>query len=687
MDDERIEGAKLLIQEYLDKHHSIKDFKDTINLELQPLIIELSRLIEINPAIGKAIVKYLKTDFKAADAMIIDAVAEWSDDVIREVHYSIGGNDNDDSLFEFTSFSDFNHTNKNKLIRIKGTVESYSSPVSVPILFLFLCPNCGSEYKYIKETYPRCQCGTQKLRPIDKVLISRYYFSILEKNLKKEISEMGLAVAQCYFEIKGQRMPDDPLFTRALAGKEIDALVVLRMVEVIGKAGKQIIWHLELKGVKLLDERIISPERQQEIIETIRKDSKALHNLAVSMRHNVAYQEQYSLLTLMAAVGLHKGDADLEGINGAFNILFVGDPSLGKSFITKQILKYIPRGFFQVGRSTSSAYLGGTPISGKGEFEVKYGIFSLADDGYIIVDELDKLQKFKEDVMASIYTALSDGEHTLDTAYAKLHFRYRTNFIGLANYKNITSDREQKSLYSQIDIDTGILRRMDAVVIFKSPYRDETGTIEKEKHNYFLAVQSGRIKPSKPYDDEFCKDYGIIVTKFKQGPFTEKARETIENIARRRVEDLCNITDECAQLNADKKPIDDRFPNTLKRGAKIISRLLFANETNERHVQMFDDLLELVQFKELMQLGITSKVGLEIVMDRDNTARHRRMNKIDAILAVLYNSPKETFTYEILYDKVREYFETEMEFERILQGLVSKGDVYSPRPDLYMKQG
>lgn len=617
-------------EDYLEMNH--KQEQDSV----YPIVIHLADFFTLMPKELEIMDSFLDAHVEFHNTLT-QFIGAWSG-CKRDIYYSLErpSMDGDTAHIPFSPFDYINHIKENKLLRLRGTVESYSDFMSVPIMYKFECPSCGNKMQHKILKYLPCGCGRKRVKFKTRILASRCYFTLLEKMLDKKMLGSAPSVVQCYYEIQ-DIIPDKPLFDKNLVGKEVDVLCVVRAVDVIRNQKDEVHWRLQVRGLKLFDDGKISDDREKEIIETIRATNdpmKTLYNLATSMRDGVAFQDDYSVVCLIASVGVNADDEELKNMNSAINIVLVGDPSEGKTFVARQVLNYIPNGHFHVGRQNEKALLGATPaVSGMGDknFVVKVGLFKIADNGFIIFDELDKLQKFSPQVMASIYTAMGDGHHTVDTAFAKLYFQYRTNVIALANYKNITADKNLQSKYAQIDIESGILRRMDAVIIYKNPYEDEHGGIIESKYKHFLAIQSGRVATEKIYSENFCKDYGIAVTQYNQAPFTRECLLRIEELTTNRRAQIRNLTDEGAIENLSKKPVDNRYPNTLKRWAKTISRLLFAEKTEAIHAEIADAILDRVQFSELMRLGITSKVEMEIIAEQQKTIKHNRWERLDAV--------------------------------------------------------
>jgi DNA replicative helicase MCM subunit Mcm2 (Cdc46/Mcm family) len=266
---------------------------------------------------------------------------------------------------------------------------------------------------------------------------------------------------------------------------------------------------------------------------------------------------------------------------------------------------------------------------------IKAGKFQQAHGGCLINDELDKVQKYIPELMSAFYPSLGDGEHTLDTGLAtNIRFKYVTNTINIVNYTNVRADADNKALFTQIGIDAGILARMHIIMQVKCPYKNDDGTLNKERYDHYLGVQSGRIIPERVYDEKFCKDYGLLVKQYFNPPFMKDAMVAFEDMTRKLNQMGLDTQSEVAMRNLEKKPIDPRTMNAVKVISMIIARMLFEDETRPEHAQAAYDLLYLAMYKDLFQIGFGSKEDLIEYISQGETAKVEKKHHLEEAMKI-----------------------------------------------------
>jgi DNA replicative helicase MCM subunit Mcm2 (Cdc46/Mcm family) len=531
------------------------------------------------------------------------AVEDWSGNY-RDIYYKIP----DDGQIELTNFESVNHHKVGKLVRLKGIVDNYQTFISVPVLYIYECFACGEVYKLLKRQKIICKCGKHLNKHTSDELHSRMYFNIMEHSEGKA-SNMVL----CYFEV-GKKEYQQYLFHSGLIGEYIEILGSPKKVETILNKEPAVAYEIEVKGLKPSQKRYVSEKRKQEIIKIIKEDENAFENIAESITKRVYGYKILKQLILAVCVGLKKPDIDLgRDKNPALHLMVVGDPSIGKSYTAKQFLHYFHKSSYIQGvSSTAVGLLGGCDRNKQGGFIIRSGQVQKSSNSFLILDEMDKI---KEDTMKGLFTALSEGTHTLTNITGSHRFEYNTSFILIANPKGGKFDIGS-SKYAQIDLDPAFLSRVDIVHIPTKPYLKENSDVEIDPDKYaeYQKYRSGRKTFESHYDENFLLDYAQVVKEMKNPTFNDELKIKMEKFSMEKMLDS-QYTQQKGEFddaqNIEKKQIDERFMNTVYKVSKIVARASFSKQVHEKHFNIATNLIEEGMLKSLITKQIDDLTVVE----------------------------------------------------------------------------
>jgi replicative DNA helicase Mcm len=141
-----------------------------------------------------------------------------------------------------------------------------------------------------------------------------------------------------------------------------------------------------------------------------------------------------------------------------FHVFLIGDPGCAKSALGISAKDLHPHAFYTTSKTSSVAGLTAALVNADSTGDRKAleaGAMVLANGGYMIIDELDKMEK-KD--MGAFYEALEQQTVSINKAGAKVTLPTQCPVLAIANPKDGRYD-PYKSLSAQINIDPAILSR------------------------------------------------------------------------------------------------------------------------------------------------------------------------------------------------------------------------------------
>lgn len=206
---------------------------------------------------------------------------------------------------------------------------------------------------------------------------------------------------------------------------------------------------------------------------------------------------------------------------GLIHVLFVGDPSVGKSQLLGAVSKVSPLGFVISGKGASSVGLTAAVTKDtEGDWILSAGVVVLADRGIACIDEIDKMSP--EDRVA-MHEAMEQQRISIHKATIHTELPARTTIIAAANPSMGRYD-SNKSISDNIkNLPVTLLSRFDLIFIIKDvPSQDKDTALAKH------ILQNGETK-EEILDRNVIKKY-IIFAKSLNPVMTKEASEYIWKI-------------------------------------------------------------------------------------------------------------------------------------------------------------
>lgn len=247
---------------------------------------------------------------------------------------------------------------------------------------------------------------------------------------------------------------------------------------------------------------------------------------------------------------------------GNSHLLIVGDPGIAKSQLLSHVAKISPRCIRTSG--TGSSGVGLTASVGKddfanGAFALQAGALVLADNGDVVIDEFDKMEK---DDRNHLHDAMEDQFVTISKAGINATLNTRCTVFAAANpIDGVFDIISSKSLIEQVKLPPTLLSRFDIIILHPHIYARENES--KIVDSIFDAYEGVSKNHSAIISYELFRKY----ISYAKQEFTPKVPRDVLKLLKEYYLDLND------RSSSDSIPVTRRLLKSLIRLTEASARL------------------------------------------------------------------------------------------------------------------
>jgi replicative DNA helicase Mcm len=305
--------------------------------------------------------------------------------------------------------------------------------------------------------------------------------------------------------------------------------------------------EVEAISVEVQDQEFADIEVSDEEIKQFEEDAKRpelYSNLIQSIAPSIkGYEMEKGGMLLQQFGGVPKVLDDGGRLRGDIHILLIGDPGMAKSAMVRYMAGVAPRGVSASGKSSSAAGLTVAATKdgdwGEGRWTLEAGAMVLADQGFLAVDELDKM---REEDLSAMHEGMEQQFIHVNKAGITATLPTHCSMLAAANPKFSRFEGE-RPLKDQIGLAASLLSRFDLIFSFQDrPNEKQDRDIAKhilqaharggalinrgEEGMAEILGDTGAISPF--YPPEKLRKYVAYAKRFRP-VLTEEARRAIED--------------------------------------------------------------------------------------------------------------------------------------------------------------
>ena len=454
---------------------------------------------------------------------------------------------------------------------------SYSQdPIGVPQFEeerkLKSCPKCKSAVEFIdKET-------------------TNYQTYVIEE-LTEEI-DSNIQPKAKLVELEGSlTLPHYDTTTQAGSKVEITGVIKERKKKTGNKATTLSEFYIEGYSIRKLEETItdinLSPQERQELEEESKREDLK-ERITEAYAPYISGMDNEKLGIILSILGGSTGGRRRD----RSHILLVGDAGRGKTDLINFTADIMPRAKISTGEGSTGIGLTATVVKDEftGNWMPEAGALVKANNGYLILDELDKVKR--EDV-TKLNTGMETGKVYIDKVGVSAEMNSYTTVIASANPKNGRFKKpkwnQEEDYINQIPMDSTLLSRFDLIFLII----DEQDEDEDKK----IARQIFMDEEREVWDKEKLSKY-LLLAKSKNPKHTQETQDHLINY----------YTNLRKKGNEDSITITNRQIAGLKRLSEAHAKLYLRNEVTIEDCEAVISLMEYSQ-KRLSESEILTNMS------------------------------------------------------------------------------
>jgi len=658
-----------IFREFIE-HDCYPQLLENVRKGQNSLILDFSELIKFNTEIAEEILDKPEELLKAAEI----AVKEF--DLPKKIDiFNVRLKNLPESLKVQVNEIRSKHLGKfiwcDGIVRQKSDVRPHVSRAT------FECPSCGNilrvlqlDQKYKEPS--RCSCGRKgKFREISKELIDGQGL-VLEES-PDELD--GAQPKRINVFLKGDLV--SPISERKSSpGSKVKIYGWVSEIPItLRSGGKSTKFDLILEAnfVEPLDndpsEMKISSEELEEI-KNIAKKPDVLEFLKENLAPSIyGHDKIKEALVLQMAGGCKKKRPDGVTTRGDMHMLLIGDPGAGKSQLLKRISKIGPKARFTSGKGASAAGLTASVVKDEflGGWSLEAGTLVLANKGFAIIDEMDKMTK--ED-RSALHEAMEQQTVSISKANIQATLRCETTLLAAANPKFGRFDPSDL-IANQINMPPTLINRFDLIFPVKDlPNREKDDNLA----SFILQLHQKPEDGTSEVDTKILKKYFMYIRNKGNPKLTNSAIEVIK-------EYYVNMRNSgnSEETGVRSVPISARQLEALVRLSEACAKLRLGKSVSKKDAQKAVELVD-YSLNQIAKDKDTGRIDIDRISSKI-TATQR--SKISIVKEIIYQLEKESgqkiIPIEEIINSAQNKNVSEDQVDEVLSKLRRTGDLFEPK--------
>ncbi len=473
-----------------------------------------------------------------------------------------------------------------KFIEVEGRVVFQSMPKSELKVGAFKCLRCGNinfMYQNMRgKLYEPFECENDVCRRKGPFKLDQQESEYIDAQDIKIESLRGQVTIKVHLTGCLCRPPWDR------DAKVVRVCGIVDTEETISRSGTKsnsFNWVIEANSIRFADDTNTEPptEKEIELFENWAKNPLELRkNFLESIAPNIYGMLELKDICSLALFSDWNWALDPRDVleRSSIHVLIFGDPGVAKSQIVKDIIYLSPKGKFGQVTNMTKGGLSTVAVQEGGEWCVRSGFFSLADQGVAGLDEIDKVDDPKD--LKCLVTVLEDQiQRVSKIGKNDIPFNTRTAVLGTANPKGGHLNKDGIMDQIAATIPSYIFQRFDVIYVVRDiPDKEKDRIVIRNINQMHSDHKINRKNIERCIQPELFRKY-VLYSRNKPVPaFAPNAQKLIEDYYLK-----------IREVSHDYPVIGARQGNNLNRISRAIARREMAPIITEDHVNYAISLL------------------------------------------------------------------------------------------------